>query len=124
MGTMRLLFALVLFTLMGGVLVLPDKVYAYCMCGQVCPQPRCTCSPYCGVPDPFHDFQIRNITSNSLFEKVVSGTDNTIGFTLVALPQEFFTLQCENIKEMLDWASTLVMGNASSGRVFQERSPL
>jgi hypothetical protein len=115
MRVMRLLPALVLAVLLGQVLFLSDRAYAWCMCDQACPQPRCQCSPYCAVSDPFQKdnstssaIQMRSLRASAPFDSALNPTSTQIGsgirssLNLVAIPQGLLKLQCQRLKEMLN----------------------
>jgi hypothetical protein len=114
MGVMRLLPVLFFFGLLGGqILFQPDHSYATnCMCDQACPQPGiCNCNSRCAVTDSYHSkisdsstIQVRNL-SNSL-GVTTDNSENGVrsGSTLIAIPHGFLKLQCQRLKEMLNWA--------------------
>ena len=109
MGVMRLRLALLLFALTSaGILFLSDYAYALCMCGQACPQPSCgACNPRCYPPlhNDLSDnsvIHMRNVHTSRSF--ISDSSENRTGFTLVAIPQGLFSLQCQRLREMLQWA--------------------
>ena len=112
MGVMRFLPAFILVALVGGqVLFLSDRAQAYCTCGMTCPTARCQCDPGCAVSDSFKSYhsatlQIRSVHS-PLFTTDAAGNDLPRVVTLLAIPQGFVKLQCQRLKEMLNWASDL-----------------
>src|SRR5262245_4080727 len=121
MGVMRLLPALVFFAWLGGqILFQADHAYAYCMCDQACPQQGiCNCNPRCAVTDSFHNdmsnsstLQIRSLRNSVGFTTDNSETGVRSGFTLVAIPQGFLRLQCQRLKEMLNWAGETQNGTS------------
>src|SRR5262245_51682976 len=129
MGAMRLLPVLLLVILLGGQLPLMSNLaYATCMCDQACPQPRgCgACDPGCPhtVPDSFQNYtlnsktiELRSVRSSAPFTLETSGTDVRKAATILAMPQKFFVkLQCQRIKEMLNWASDLHVKGPESSR--------
>jgi hypothetical protein len=123
MGFMRLLPGFIFVVLMGAqLLFLSDQAYAYCSCWMACPSPRCpSCNPNCAVSDSFANyhrttFQIRSVHSTRLFASDSTGNDNSTGFRLIAVPQALLKLQCERIKEILNWVSDLhVTGSEFQG---------
>ena len=127
MGVMRLLPAFIFVVLLGAqVLFLSNRAYAqyYCMCNVTCPGPRCSCDPNCAVTDSFENyhssnFQIRSVHSSPLFVNNPVGNDNGSGFTLVAIPQALLKLQCQRLKEMLNWVSDLHIKGSEFQGTFQ-----
>src|SRR5215467_10519942 len=120
MGAVRLLPAFIFVVLLGGhVLVVSDLAHADgpCGCNMMCPGPHCYCDycncfGICSISDSFENyhstnFQIRSVHSSPLFANNSVGKDNGNGFTLVANPQALLKLQCQRLKEMLNWASDL-----------------
>lgn len=125
MAVMRLLPAFMFVVLLGTqMLFLSDRAYAGCSCYMACPSPRCpNCDPYCAVGDSFKNyhntkFQIRSVHS-PLFTTDAAGNDLPRVVTLLATPQAFVKLQCQRIKEMLNWASDLYMKGPESQRALQ-----
>jgi len=122
MGVMRLLPALVFFALLGGgqILFQPDHAYAYCMCDQTCPQEGiCNCNPRCAVTDSYRSkisnssaIQVRNLSNSLGFTNDNSENGVRSGATLVAISQEFLKLQCQRLKELLNWAVEYQEGNS------------
>jgi hypothetical protein len=130
MIVLRLVPACLLFLLLAGqAIILPDQAaYAYCMCDQACPQPNCKCSPYCAVREPLQistanstTFQIRNLGENLALivadsalndTSIQPGNGGRTGLTLIAIPQEDLKLQCQRLKEILNWASEFLDGTS------------
>jgi hypothetical protein len=120
MIVLRLVPALLLFVLLAGpAMVLPDQAdAAYCMCDQSCPQPYCKCYPYCraliGTSQNVtanNTFQVRAVRSFAVLDSTINGTTRS-SLTLSAIPQGYLKLQCQRLKEILDWASELLDGTS------------
>ena len=117
MIVLRLVPALLLFVLLAGqTIVLPDEAYAtWCMCDHPCPQPYCQCYPACraligasqNIAVNNSTFQVRAVRSFAVLDSTINGTTRS-SLTLSAIPQGYLKLQCQRLKEILDWASELL----------------
>src|SRR6478609_6615167 len=122
MGVLRVMHALllVLVLMAGQLMFLSERAYAGpCMCGQPCPQRSCYCDCHCLYTCAVDDysqsfnphstsFQIPSVRSR-LFTHDSADNDLTRTATLLGKTQGFLTLQCQTLKQMLNWASDLYM---------------